>query len=61
MVPVSYLFNCQSLEWYKVDAGATYPNRIPPKATNRPTAMAGKAEPGVSAGFLRRKGIVAGE
>jgi hypothetical protein len=29
----------------------SYPKRIPPKETKRPTTMAGNADPGTSAGF----------
>lgn len=36
----------------------SYPNRTPPNATKRPTAMAGHAEPAVPGGGLRVIGIL---
>jgi len=36
----------------------TYPKRIPPKATNKPTMMAGAAEPATDSGFLSIRPMV---
>jgi len=36
----------------------TYPKRIPPKATNKPTMMAGAAEPAIVSGFLSIRPMV---
>lgn len=35
-----------------------YPKRTPPKATKRPTRMAGKAEPAAPSGFLIMRGMM---
>lgn len=36
----------------------TYPNKTPPKATNKPIAMAGHDFPGVPSGFFNKTPIL---
>ena len=58
---MSYLNNvskCTNVDDVQTAMIDTYPNRIPPKATKSPIAMAGTAEPAVPGGFLTAMPIV---